>query len=157
MTCAVIFTLIACAALTHASTLAFDLERTSVIIHGSRRAQSSATALIKGGRAKAAVCVRLLEATSRRQVIQVEGRLSKSGTLALALPLDSVTSSQVHEYVLLAQSEDHCCETRVVHGEKMALLEELEAELLFSGSRSGTRTYPRALALVRASLEQKLR
>ena len=133
--------------------LAFDLEQCDLVLSSST---SAFRARVLGGDSLAAVRVSLLEAKTRRPVEIVEGALSAAGDLDLRIPL-SVSNLPGSDYLLHAASGSEACTARVVHSDKMALLEMLEGELLFSGARSGSDTYPLALALVRASLEQKLR
>ena len=63
------------------------------------------------------------------------------------------------DYQLHVSSETSSSSTRVFHHERLELLMALETELLFSGARATPPVddCPRALSLVRASLEQKLR
>lgn len=124
---------------------------------------------LRGGPKTGSGHVALVDSTSQRSVAEtVVSFCGNTVNTAIVIPEDGLPAET--DYMIVARAEKagkrraDTCSARAIHADRLSILMELEKELLFSSSRLllGTEsdTLPgvsRALALVQASLEQKLR
>ena len=104
-----------------------------------------------------AIKLRLLNAAQKECRVATL-KIPANGAADVDLPAGASLPAD-DDYQLHVSSETSSSSTRVFHHERLELLMALETELLFSGARATPPVddCPRALSLVRASLEQKLR